>query len=109
MAKVFEKAKDKNVAVTVLYVKDAAAYYDEACTVPVQYAEDAIELFMNGAVVASYYNEALDGYDVISRVGIDGAIFFGSEGETNSLPSRPEPALPEDIHTIPENKWNNAE
>ena len=100
MNKIFEKAKDKNVAAVVLYVSDGALYYDEAHEEPVAYAEDAIELFLNKAVI-------FDNDMCIRPLSITeaGAMSYG-ESTTSALPERPEPELPEDAHTIPPNKWN---
>lgn len=109
MSKIFEKAKDKNIAKTIIYVDDSVAYYDEACTQPVQYAEDAIDLFINGVIMPVYYNEAIESYALIDSVGVDGKFYVNASAVTAELPSRPEPELPEDVHTIPENKWNDAE
>ena len=100
MERIFEKAKDKNVAAVVLYINDGALYYDAAFEDAVAYKEDAVDLFLNGAVVLD------DGvyYTPIS-VSVDGELAYG-EVETSELPARPEPELPEDAHTIPPNKWN---
>lgn len=100
MEKIFEKAKDKNVAAVVLYISEGALYYDAEHEQAVEYKEDAIDLFLNGAVVLD------DGvYYAPVSVSEDGEMAYG-EVETDELPARPEPELPEDVHTIPPNKWN---
>ena len=107
MNKVFEKAKDKNVAAVVLYVSEGALYYDAEYENAVAYAEDAIDLFLNGAVIYVPGEEGAFTYEKPASVSNLGAMTYGADGETAELSAKPAPELPEDVHTIPENKWNN--
>ena len=109
MEKIYGKAKDKNVAAVVLYVSNTALYYDEACENAVAYAEDAIDLFLNGAVIYVEGEEGAFTYVRPASVSNLGVMTYGADGETAELSARPEPELPEDVHTIPQNKWNNPE
>ena len=101
MNKVFKKAKDKNVAAVVLYLSEGALYYDAEAEQAVEYQEDAIELFFSDAVILN------DGSFLRpSAVSEYGEMLIG-EITTAQLPARPEPELPEDVHTVPPNKWND--
>lgn len=71
MKKIFEDAKDKNVAGTYVYVKasDTYAYADVACTEKID-ADTLMDLFLKGAVIV----DTAVNYKPISAANASGVV-----------------------------------